>query len=147
VKVTLPDGVAVLAQGRLDLVAADRPGDPGFGLYLDVRWRDDPAVTWPHVVVDWPDFGLPADETALFASIVDLHERARAGEVVEVACYGGIGRSGTVLACLTVVAGIADPGDAVAWVREHYHASAVETPEQAQMVARFADHLAELPAE
>ena len=137
-RVTLPDGAVVLAHGRLDLVPVERPGEPAFALYLDERWRDDRAVTWPHAVVDWPDFGLPTDEAAMFAAITDLHRRAEDGELVEVACYGGIGRTGTVLSCLTVVAGIQSADDAVAWVREQYHPSAVETPEQREMVARFA---------
>ena len=137
-QVTLPDGAMVLAHGRLDLVPVDRPGEPEFALYLDERWRDDPVVTWPHAVVDWPDFGVPTDEAGLFASIVDLHARAQAGVMVEIACYGGIGRTGTVHGCLTVVAGIQSADDAVAWVREQYHPSAVETPEQREMVARFA---------
>ena len=135
--VTLPDGAVVLAHGRLDLVPVDRSVAPEFALYFDDRWRDVPEVTWPHVIVDWPDFQLPADDAATFASIVDLHRRACAGQLVELACYGGIGRTGTVLSCLTVLAGVTEPVDAVAWVREHYHPSAVETPEQQQLIARF----------
>jgi protein-tyrosine phosphatase len=71
-----------------------------------------------------------------FAAVVDLHRRARAGEVVEVACYGGIGRTGTALSCLAVLAGVS-PSEAVAWVRKHYHRLAVETAEQEQLIARF----------
>ena len=145
--VTLPDGAVVLAHGRLDLVPVERPTPPVFALYLDERWRDDPDVTWPRTMVDWPDFGVPADEAALFAAIEDLHDRARAGDTVELACYGGIGRTGTVLSCLVVAAGVADPDDAVAWVRAQYHQSAVETAEQEQLVARFAAHRAAPSAE
>jgi protein-tyrosine phosphatase len=137
VQVTLPDGTVVLAQGRLDLVPSDRPRLPDFALYLDERWRADAGVTWPHRMIEWADFGLPADEAELHSAIVDLHRRAHAGELVEIACYGGVGRTGTVLACLASLAGVA-PADAVRWVRDHYHPSAVETPEQAQLVARFA---------
>ena len=136
VQVTLPDGTVVLAQGRLDLVPSDRPRPPDFALYLDERWRDDPSVAWPHRTIEWPDLGLPADEAGLEAAIVDLHRRARAGELVEIACYGGVGRTGTALACLAILAGVA-PADAVQWVRDHYYRSAVETPAQAQLVARF----------
>jgi hypothetical protein len=140
VQVTLPDGTAVLAQGRLDLVASGRPRDPDFGLYLDPRWDNDPQVAWPARMIDWEDFGLPHDEADTFAAIVDLYGRARAGELVEVACYGGIGRTGTVLACLTVLAGVA-PGDAVAWVRSHYYGSAIETETQEQLITRFVEWL------
>jgi protein-tyrosine phosphatase len=136
-QVTLPDGTAVLAQGRLELVSSQRPREPDLAIYLDERWRDDPQVTWPFRIIAWEDFGLPDDESDLFTAIVDIHSRARAGELVEVACYGGVGRTGTVLGCLAVLAGVA-PEDAVAWVRTHYHLSAVETPEQAQLIHRFA---------
>jgi len=46
-----------------------------------------------------------------------------------------------------VAAGVADPDDAVAWVRARYHQSAVETAEQEQLVARFAAHRAAPSAE
>jgi hypothetical protein len=137
VVVTLPDGTTVLAQGRLDLVPSERPRPPDFAIYLDARWRDDPDVAWPFRLIDWEDFGLPTDEAALFAAVVDLHVRAQSGELVEIACYGGVGRTGTVLGCLAVSAGV--PAlEAVTWVRNNYHAQAVETAEQEQLVARFA---------
>jgi protein-tyrosine phosphatase len=136
-QVTLPDGTVVLAHGRLDLVPSDRPGQPDFAMYLDERWRDDAHVTWCHRMIGWPDFGLPTDEAEVFTAIVDLHQRARVGELVEIACYGGLGRTGTVLGCLAVLAGVS-PSAAVGWVRDHYHPSAVETLEQEQLIARFA---------
>ncbi len=140
VQVTLPDGTMVLAQGRLDLVPSERPREPDFAMYLDRRWDDDPHVTWPFLLIGWEDFGLPVDEAEVFTAIADLYRRAQAGELVEVACYGGVGRTGTVLGCLTVLAGV-DPSGAVAWVRSHYHPSAIETSEQEHLVARFAHSL------
>lgn len=57
-------------------------------------------------------------------------------ERVEVACWGGHGRTGTALACLAVLDGL--PADqAVAYVRRHYRAAAVETAEQEDYVLRF----------
>jgi protein-tyrosine phosphatase len=140
VQVHLPDDTVVLAQGRLDLVPSDRPRDPDVALYLDRRWDDDPDVIWPNRIIGWEDFGLPAHEPEFFAAIVDLHRRAQAGELVEVACFGGVGRTGTALACLAVLAGV-PLSDAVTWVRTHYHPSAVETAEQEQLIARFAGNL------
>jgi hypothetical protein len=137
VQVTLPDGTVVLAQGRIDLVPSDRPREPDFALYLDGRWEGDPQVTWPCRVIGWEDHGLPSDEAEVFAAVVDLHRRAGEGELVEFACWGGIGRTGAVLACLAVLAGV-PPDEAVPWVREHYHASAVETAAQCELVTRFA---------
>jgi protein-tyrosine phosphatase len=55
---------------------------------------------------------------------------------VEVACGGGLGRTGTALACLAVLDGV-PAGEAVAYVREHYHPRAVETPWQRRFVRRF----------
>jgi protein-tyrosine phosphatase len=140
-QVTLPDGTVILAQGRLDLVPSQRPKPPDFALYLDKRWYNDPEVTWPFRAIDWEDFGLPVDDEEVFTAIVDVYRRARDGELVEVACYGGVGRTGTVLGCLAVLAGVSRSG-AVAWVREHYHPSAVETVEQEQLIGRFAERAA-----
>lgn len=57
-------------------------------------------------------------------------------ERVEVACGAGQGRTGTALACLVILDGVA-PADAVPYVREHYHPLAVETPGQHQFVLHF----------
>ncbi|MFD0818813.1 protein phosphatase, partial [Micromonospora zhanjiangensis] len=51
---------------------------------------------------------------------------AYAGDRVEVACGGGVGRTGTALAALAVLDGL-DPDAAVAWVRAGYRRRAVET--------------------
>ncbi len=48
----------------------------------------------------------------------------------------GHGRTGTALACLAVLDGVA-PGEAVAYVREGYHRQAVETPWQYRYVTRL----------
>ena len=134
---TFPDGTSVLARGRLGLVPSERPRPPDFALYLDERWRRDREVTWPFQLIAWEDFGLPADESQVFAAVIDVHQRAQAGELVEIACYGGVGRTGTMLSCLAVLAGL-PASEAVAWVRGHYHSSAVETSQQEQLVTRFA---------
>lgn len=55
---------------------------------------------------------------------------------MEIACGGGHGRTGTALACLAVLDGVA-PGEAVAYVREGYHRQAVETPWQYRYVTRL----------
>lgn len=106
----------------------ERP--PDFGLYLDPRWQPP----WPHQHVDWPDFGLPADHQALVGLLDDLMARARAGDMVEVGCLGGHGRTGTALACLAVLAGLTE--DPVDWVRANYCGHAVETDEQVEFARR-----------
>ncbi|HSB38997.1 MAG TPA: protein-tyrosine phosphatase family protein [Gaiellaceae bacterium] len=87
--------------------------------------------------MEWPDFGLPAEPSRAAAQIAAAFERARAGELVEVGCRGGLGRTGTVLACMAVLAGLG-PREAVEWVQEAYDPRAVETPEQERWVEWFA---------
>lgn len=133
--VTFPDGTIVQATS---LGRPDADSEPDFGLYLDRRW----SPTWPHEHIKWKDFGLPEDATKACASIIAAYRRARAGERIEVGCLGGIGRTGTVLACMATLAGV-DASEAVAWVRDNYLRSAVETPEQESFVASFAGSLTE----
>ena len=58
----------------------------------------------------------------------------------EVGCQGGIGRTGTVIACWAILDGVAAT-EAVDWVRAHYLARAVETPVQEWWVEWFGAHL------
>ncbi len=109
---------------------------PDYGLYLGSATlcaRHDASLTWSHDWLDWPDFRLPRDRVAAIAALRALHERALAGERVEVACDGGVGRTGTALAVLAVLAGV-PPTGAVDWVRTHYRRRAVETPWQRRWV-------------
>lgn len=129
--VTFPDGSRV----RASSLDERNPDDPerAFGLYLDSRWQP----TWPAEVVTWPDFGLPDEPGAAARQIAAAFRRAQNGELVEVGCLGGSGRTGTVLACMAVLAGV--PGnEAVAWVRSAYRPQAVETAEQEAWVQWFA---------
>ena len=135
--IQLPDGSWVRGRG-LRYPLPEGP-TPDFGLYLGadrLRDRHDSELRWPHEWSEWPDFRLPRDSKLAARHIRALHERAKTGEAVEVACGGGIGRTGTVIACLAVLAGVA-PSDAVTWTREHHHPRAVETPWQRRWVTRF----------
>ena len=128
--VDFPDGSRV----RASSLAERREDDPerAFGLYLDEHW----APTWPADLVAWPDFGLPEEPEVAARQIVDAFGRAQRGELVEVGCLGGSGRTGTVLACMAILAGVT-PGEAVEWVREAYRPEAVETAEQEAWVEWF----------
>jgi protein-tyrosine phosphatase len=132
VDVTLPDGTRV----RACSLAEREESDPerSFGLYMDERW--DPS--WPAAVIPWADFGLPADSEEAARQIEAALSRAKRGELVEIGCVGGLGRTGTVLACLAVLAGVA-AADAVSWVRRNYDVRAVETAEQEQWVLWFSE--------
>ncbi|MEU1619015.1 protein-tyrosine phosphatase family protein [Streptomyces sp. NPDC005722] len=127
----LPSGRLVRGRGlRHPLPAGPLPG---FGLYL--LGHEPPETAWEAHWVRWPDFRLPADRAAAAEALRGAWRRA-AGERVEVACHGGVGRTGTALACLAVLDGVPS-GEAVAYVREHYARRAVETPWQRRYVSRF----------
>jgi protein-tyrosine phosphatase len=129
--IELPDGTRVRGRG-LRKPQPEGP-EPDFGLYMGKR-RINPS--WPHDWVEWPDFWVPKNRDVAIAQIKDLHAKAQAGQRVEVACGGGVGRTGTVISCLAILAGV-EPKEAVAWTRAHYHRMAVETPWQRRWVERF----------
>jgi protein-tyrosine phosphatase len=118
--VRLPGGA--LVRGRR-LGEATTPAD--FTLVL----ADGPVPPWSHRRVRWRDFWVPADTADALDALREARRRALAGERVEVACRGGVGRTGTALAALAVLDGL-EPEDAVRWVRANYHRKAVETPWQ-----------------
>jgi Protein-tyrosine phosphatase len=132
VDVTLPDGTRV----RASSIRERREHDPArsFGLYMDQWWRP----TWPADMIAWPDRRVPANAEQAASKIEAAFARASRGELVEIGCFGGLGRTGTVLACMAVLAGV-PPDEAVAWVRRNYDVRAVETPAQEDWVLWFSD--------
>lgn len=128
--IELPDGSWVRGRG----VRHGPPVgvEPDFGLYLGVDYQPP----WEHQAIAWPDFWLPRHPQEAARLLRQTHERARAGDRVEVACGGGHGRTGTAIACLAILAGV-QPDEAVRWVRRHYDDHAVETPWQRRWVRRF----------
>ncbi len=118
--VALPGGPRV--RGRR---LADPASPADFALLLAAGTPPD----WPHRHIRWPDFWVPRDRADALDALREAHRRAYAGQRVEVACRGGIGRTGTALAALVVLDGLS-PAEAVDWVRQHYHHRAVETPWQ-----------------
>lgn len=135
--IQLPDGSWIRGRG---LRRPTPPGaSPDYGLYLGthrLRRRHEDELPWRHSWIDWPDFLLPRDKEGAVDLIRGLRVLAHAGHRVEVACGGGVGRTGTVIACLAVLAGL-PPADAVAWTRTNYHPRAVETPWQRRWVQHY----------
>jgi len=127
----LPSGRLVRGRGLRRLFP--QGPHPDFALYL--LGHEPPPVAWEARWVRWPDFRLPTDHAAAGEAFREAWERA-GRERVEIACGGGRGRTGTALACLAVVDGV-PAREAVAYVREHYAAGAVETPWQRRFVSRF----------
>ena len=130
---TLPDGRRV--RGRsLRSLPADGPAPPDWGLYL--LGSAPPPTPWPHRWVRWPDFWVPTDTADAVDALGEALERAES-QRVEIACAGGVGRTGTALAAMLVLRG-APVAQAVREVRAGYHARAVETPWQRRWLARVA---------
>lgn len=138
--VELPDGRRVRGTG-LRRPRGDAP-PPDLAVYL--RGRDPRVTGWEYRWVRWRDFGLPASTDDALAALREAHIRA-GSERVEIACGGGVGRTGTALALLAVLSGV-DPSGAVAWVRAHYHPRAVETRRQRRWVEEAGAALRSGPA-
>jgi len=116
----LPSGIEV--RGR----ALSRPASPAdFALVL----AGGPVPDWPFRRIRWPDFGVPADTADALDALREAHRRAHAGQRVEAACRGGVGRTGTALAALAILDGL-PLHEAVRWVRAGYHPRAIETRSQ-----------------
>lgn len=128
----LPSGALVRGRG---LRGAPPVGPaPTFAVYLTTTRPEPPA--WPHRWIRWPDFGLPIGIEQALVALDEAHARL-ATDRVEIACGGGIGRTGTGLAVLCALDGLA-PDAAVDWVRRGYHPRAVEVPWQRLVVRRAA---------
>lgn len=127
----LPSGRLVRGRG----LRKPLPAGPEPDVAVHLLGRTPPPVAWESWWLRWPDFRLPADREAARDLLQEVWDRA-AGERVEVACGGGMGRTGTALACLAVLDGV-PAGEAVAFVRAGYHPRAVETPWQRRYVRNF----------
>lgn len=129
--VEFPDGRRIRGRGLRQPPPDGQ--DPEFGVYLLAR--DPGPFAWEHRWVLWPDFRTPASTSDAVSALREAHERA-ATQRVEVACGGGVGRTGTALAAIAVFAGVPSP-EAVAWVRRRYNKRAVETPWQRRWVLKI----------
>jgi len=129
--VRLPSGRLVRGRGLRRPLPPGSP--PTFAVYLLAG--PPPDTGWESRWLRWPDFWLPSDRKQAKAVLTDAWERAR-NERVEVACWGGRGRTGTALAVLAIIDGV-DPDQAVSFVRRHYHARAVDTPWQRRYIVNF----------
>ncbi len=81
-----------------------------------------------------PDVSVPSDMDATVALVGDIVGHMRRGETVVVHCRGGLGRSGTIAACVLVARG-RTPAEAIRMVRSA-RPGAVEVQDQEAFVAR-----------
>jgi hypothetical protein len=109
---------------------------PDFGLYADHIWHPVSRNEF----INWPDFKTPMHSTVAAMQIVDAFIMACEGKRVEVGCIGGHGRTGTILACMGVMAGL-DPDSSIDFVRSSYCDHAVETRDQEAWVKWFHGYL------
>jgi protein-tyrosine phosphatase len=129
---SLPSGRLIRGRGlRRPLPAGP---EPEFAVYL--LGSSPPPVPWEQRWLRWPDFWLPANERHALAALQEAWRRSE-HQRVEIACWGGRGRTGTALAIIAVLDGV-PPARAVTYVREHYSKQAVETPWQSWYVGRVA---------
>jgi protein-tyrosine phosphatase len=96
--------------------------------------RDPGPFDWEHRWVRWRDFRVPDSTSEAVAALAAAYERS-ATQRVELACGGGVGRTGAALAAMAVLGGI-PPAEAVDWVRRLYDRRAVETPWQRRWVLK-----------
>lgn len=135
----LPNGIIV--QGSSDTWGQDPPSDrrtPDFGLYCDHVWRD---VEWRAEFINFPDYRAPKNYQSAAEAIVEAYGRAMEGWLVETGCVGGHGRTGTVLACWVILAGVANPQEAMKYVWSNYCTEAIESKEQVRFVDWFAEYV------
>ena len=105
------------------------------------RWGDPAIVargSAAGITVDrWPmDDGSAPSTLNEMRAIVGAIREARARGGVAVACMGGVGRTGTVAACILVDQGMG-PSEAIAEVRRVRHPTAVETDAQVAFVHAY----------
>jgi ADP-ribosylglycohydrolase/protein-tyrosine phosphatase len=88
-------------------------------LAMSRAWATIPALEAAGIRVirhPVPDLDVPRDSAAYRVTLDDVMARIRGGERVVVACRGGLGRTGTAVACLLVDGGVT-PDEAIARVR------------------------------
>ena len=122
---------------------------PEVGIYLDDYWMRKltgfaavgmPSPVkwhWPFVVIDWPDMGVMSD--AEIKLVINVTVKAiKGGKRVEIACMGGHGRTGTLLAMLRTAIGKMSAKEAIESLRKDYCKKIVESGTQVKAVFRLA---------
>lgn len=103
----------------------------GCGMATPSKW------VWPFLVADWPDMGV-MDEEDTKALLKVTEGLIKKGKTVEIACMGGHGRTGTLLAMLKVRLGGMGAKAAILAVRDEYCDKTVESNSQIDAVYEIA---------
>lgn len=98
---------------------------PDFGLYADASWRP----LWRNEFITWPDYGIPTSELMGLTQIFEAYYKAKNGEMVEIGCIGGHGRTGTILAIMYIASaeGKVNGKEAYKFVKKTYCEHAIES--------------------
>ena len=131
--VTFPSGAQI--RGRPLRYYKTSRDSPDHILILSSFYPHHPPeaeVRW----IKWPDFFLPVNELEARRALELTLERATYSRV-DIACRGGVGRTGTALACIAILDGM-DPVSALKFIRDTYHPRAAETPWQRRYISNFA---------
>jgi hypothetical protein len=129
---------------RAARLRADAPADLALVLFDEdspdfAAWTGAGRAAVVHRLF-WPKLAAPPDPAELLRRLEEVRGVLRSGGRAEVFCFGGHGRTGTVLACLAVLDG-EGPDAAIARLRRDYCARAVSTDELADFVRAVAsDH-------
>ena len=123
---------------------------PTVGIYLDDGWLQGRLATNTGAEVDmfspaalyigWPDFGvieLNMLSEAIEWTLPYLHNKSN---IMEIACMGGHGRTGTFVAALMIREGWAVT-DAMAYLRGGYCTKAVESKAQEDLLTAYSNLL------
>jgi len=149
-EVTLENNLCMYASAWRDVPFKRAVSDcPDLGIYLSYDWaRGRPLVSpgldippwgeeagdFPLIYVPWPDYGVPDSHRAVADVAVWMLQQIAEGKILEAGCYGGHGRTGSLLACVLAAQGVY-PGEAIRRVRDEYCSKAIETEKQCDLVA------------
>ena len=118
---------------------------PDMGVYLSTFWFEDlggiaavgmeVALTplWPFITVAWPDYGA-VSQTYYKMLVGTVVTALSEGKTVEIACAGGHGRTGTLIAGVLATVEHLDAKDTLTTLRARYCVSAVESHKQEVML-------------
>ena len=123
---------------------------PTAGVYLDDGWLQGRLATNTGAEVDvaspaslyigWPDFGVIGVDMlseAIEWTLPYLHNK---NSIIEIACMGGHGRTGTFVAALMIREGWAVT-DTMAYIRGGYCTKAIESPAQEDLLTAYSNLL------
>jgi protein-tyrosine phosphatase len=100
------------------------------------------GLTTKHIRICIEDRGVPSDASVMTGILQTIRHEIAAGRPVYVHCWGGIGRTGTVIGCWLVESGMTGPDaiDTISRLRENTpdrFARSPETDEQRRFICEW----------